>query len=263
MAYQAKYNVSFSDYATSGVAKDLERMKRIALRNGHIFEKITNEDATVENIKKKISEIGGIIKEGDTFVFYFSGHGAELPDQNGDEESKFDQVLAAYDDYLVDDEVYKLLNRYFQKTKNIMIVDACHSSSSYKINKSFLDFKIDKNKRLRFQNEIIADRQLEKQNSLICDFGNIEDINEDFNLIYIGAAEDSAEASGGSNGGLLTINLESIIINAMAVGNWNSYTYPRLACELRTRISLMQNVQYHEIGKSVNKYANTIPFKTL
>lgn len=262
-AYETKHHVSFSDYATSGVPKDIERMKRIAIRNGHVFEKLCNENATVENIKNKISEIGNKAKAGDSFIFYFSGHGVELPDKNGDEKSGFDQALVAYDDYLIDDEIYVLLNRYFKKTNNVMIVDACHSSTSYKLEKSFLDFKFNKSKILKYQNETLADKQDEKTSALICDFGKKEQIKEDFNLIYIGATEDSAQADGGGNGGLLTINLESVIVTAAAVGNWSSYTYPRLACEIRRRSLLVQNIQYHEIGSSVNKYADNIPFKTL
>lgn len=262
-AYQKNHNVSFSDYATSGVPKDLERMRRIALYNGHNFEKLCNENATVENIIKKISEIGGKVKPGDTFIFYFSGHGVELPDENGDEKSGYDQALAAYDDFLIDDQIYILLNRFFKKTNNVMIVDACHSSTSYKLNKSFLDFKISKNKMLKYQNEILADKQNSNDSKTICDFGKFEDITEDFNLIYIGAAEDKAEADGDDKGGLLTVHLESIISNAIALGTWNSFTYPILACEIRRRTTLVQDTQYHEIGKSVNTYADKLPFKTL
>jgi hypothetical protein len=236
-------------------------MQRIALRNGHVFDTICNKNATAENIKKKISEIGKKIKPEDTFIFYFSGHGVEIPDLNGDEKSGFDQAFAAYDDYLVDDEIYILLNRYFKKTNNVMIVDACHSSTSYKMNKSFLDFKIVKGKMLKFQNESLADKQDENLNPLTCAFGKTEDITENFDLIYIGAAADNQEGDGKSNGGLLTIHLESII--SQSAGIWNTYTFPRLACELRRRVGMLQTVQYHEIGATVNKYADKIPFKIL
>lgn len=52
-AYKKKYGDSFNAYATSGVGKDLERMKRIALRNGHVFDTIYNRNVTAANIKKK------------------------------------------------------------------------------------------------------------------------------------------------------------------------------------------------------------------
>lgn len=267
-AYYTHYNKSFDDDATSGVPSDIAKMKKIAQRNDHVLTELANSNATVAEIKKSIEKIGKIVTEGDTFIFYFSGHGDVLPDKNGDEKTGFDQALVAYDDFLIDDDIYILLNQYFKKTNNVMIVDACHSSTSYKHNIFFLDFKIGKTNALKHNNEqkaLNAETVQEKSIEIAgkCAFGKDEDITEAFNLIYIGATEDEKTAKGNINGGLLTISLDNVITSALSTGAWKNYTYPQMACEVAKRMAKKnQNLQYHEIGTSVDKYAENTPFKT-
>lgn len=267
-AYYTNYKKSFDNAATGGVPSDIAKMKKIAQRNGHILTELDNSNATAAEIKKNIEKIGKIVTEGDTFIFYFSGHGDVLTDKNGDEITGFDQALVAYDDFLIDDDIYKLLNQYFKKTNNVMIVDACHSSTSYKHNLFFLDFKIGKNNALKHKNEekaVNAETVQEKSIEMAgkCAFGKDEDITEAFNLIYIGATEDEKTAQGNINGGLLTICLDNVITSALSTGAWKNYSYPQMACEVAKRMAKKkQNLQYHEIGISVDKYAENTPFKT-
>lgn len=266
-AYYARYKKSFSNQATSGVANDVRKMKMIGERNEHVIKELMNTKATVSAIKKNIEDIGNKVEEGDTFIFYFSGHGDILKDTNGDEITGFDQALVAYDDFLIDDAIYELLNKYFKKTNNVMIVDACHSSTSYKFANYFMDFKTAKNKALKFANEEKAIQFEKLQTETIelqgsCAFGEDEDISEAFNLIYIGATEDENPAGGNINGGLLTICLDMVINRALASFTWNNYTYPKMACEVAEQMANEhQNLQYHEIGISVDNYAQKTPFK--
>lgn len=264
-AYKKKYDKEFDQDATAGVPKDEQRMIKIANRNGNNITQLRNENATVENIKKAIISIGTVIKKGDTFIFYFSGHGDVLKDLNGDEKSGFDQTMVAYDDFLIDDDVYTLLNKYFRESKNIMIVDACHSATSYKLFGLSIDFKTLKNKKNKFLNETKAlTEDYDSSLNEACNFGNGEVIDEPFNLIYFGATEDEKTATGDGNGGLLTIIMDTVINKALVAGNWNTYTYSKLACEIKKVMrQKKQNLQYHEIGKNVTKYSNQIPFKTI
>lgn len=261
--YSARHNRTYDQKATSGVPNDIFKMKRIAERNDHIITTLTNEKATVKNVMSEIISIGKQIKKDDTFFLYFTGHGDVIKDVNGDEESGYDQVLVLYDDFLLDDDIYTLLTNYFTTTKNIMVVDACHSSTSYKYAKYFLDFKFKKAGSNKFLNEKNAIQQNYLDESGICVFENKIDIDEPFNLIYFGATEDENTALGNINGGLLTYYLDIVINKAISVGNWNTYTYLKLACELNYYMqSEKQNLQYHEIGKTVSTYTNQTPFKS-
>jgi len=253
-AYQRSYDAQ----GTSGVKKDVSVIKSMLPKSTNIKE-LRSKGATQNEILKHIKEIGKKVKPGDQFLFYFSGHGDTIPDKNGDERSKFDQVLIAYDKYVVDDDIYALLKKYFTKTKNVMIVDACHSGSSYKIATFFLDFTKFANKQRAFANEEKAVK-VEKLN-FNCQF--TEKIDEPFDLIYFGATPDDKLAGGGADGGVLTYWLGVIFRDAIDDGIWQNYTYRKLACELKNKMMLKpQTLQYHEIGLAAKNYGESIPLKS-
>jgi len=75
-------------------------------------------------------------------LIYFSGHGSQVPDENGDEPDHFDEVLLLYDTTLIakdgrqtlngvlhDDRFGKMLAQI--NSRNILVIlDACHSGSA-------------------------------------------------------------------------------------------------------------------------------------
>ena len=63
---------------------------------------LADQNATYENIKKHFEEwlSSGTTSE-DRIVFYFSGHGTRIYDNNGDEPDRADEVLMAHDAKLV------------------------------------------------------------------------------------------------------------------------------------------------------------------
>lgn len=101
---------------------------------------LINEQATRDNIIRALENLIQGTKEGDIAVFYFSGHGAQVPDQNGDEEDGMDEALVAYDvlpegaknpieaKLILDDELGEML-RKLKGGKVVVIVDACYSGT--------------------------------------------------------------------------------------------------------------------------------------
>ncbi len=66
---------------------------------------------------------------GDEIFFYFSGHGSQVEDLDGDEEDGLDETLVAYDlKHLLDDELGVLLDRLTGRLVTV-VVDACHSGT--------------------------------------------------------------------------------------------------------------------------------------
>ncbi|MBS0206742.1 MAG: DUF4384 domain-containing protein [Planctomycetes bacterium] len=58
----------------------------------------TNSQATRHNLQKAICEwLPGISRPGDTVVIYFSGHGGQIEDDNGDEKDGRDEYLLPHD----------------------------------------------------------------------------------------------------------------------------------------------------------------------
>lgn len=123
----------------SGPINDVNLFKDLLI---HTFnfppENITlllNEQVIKRNILNCFEEIATKSHVGDLIVFYFSGHGSQIPDLNGDEEDGFDEVLCLWDvnpdtgeNILLDDELGVLLRKYNNK-EVVVIIDSCHSGT--------------------------------------------------------------------------------------------------------------------------------------
>jgi hypothetical protein len=76
---------------------------------------VVNGRATKANILKRIEATIARAEAGDVIVFYFSGHGSQIRDRNGDELTDgLDEIICPYDmdwdrgTYIVDDELDEL-----------------------------------------------------------------------------------------------------------------------------------------------------------
>jgi len=103
---------------------------------------LLNQQVTRANLLAELNDwLIGRSKPGDVLVFYWSGHGRQLPDDDGDErdEDNLDEILVPYDfkgtsdenatNYIRDDELNKIAQRGAQGRTFIAIVDACHSGT--------------------------------------------------------------------------------------------------------------------------------------
>lgn len=80
---------------------------------------------------------------GDLVVFYFSGHGSQQPDQNGDEQGGADEIFLPYDvgswtgagvsNAILDDDLNLRVTRILDKGVDFFgIIDACHSATGFR-----------------------------------------------------------------------------------------------------------------------------------
>jgi hypothetical protein len=80
------------------------------------------------------------IRNGDVVVIYYSGHGSQIPDEEGDEEDGYDETIVPCDSGnrtsrkevldISDDEIAIMLEQLGQRTQNInLIFDSCHSGT--------------------------------------------------------------------------------------------------------------------------------------
>ncbi|WP_298379937.1 caspase family protein [Azospirillum sp.] len=101
---------------------------------------LTGEDATLANVRTAFQRLlTGRAQPGDMAVFYFAGHGVQIPDQPGGDETDdgLDEALVMHDadlsgnGYLLDDELDLLLTGLRARTGRItLIIDACTSGSA-------------------------------------------------------------------------------------------------------------------------------------
>lgn len=134
------------DERLSGVSLDIRMMTEFARILGFessAIKVLEHENASTQAVVAAVENwlIKGVGPE-DRILFYFSGHGSQIPDDSEDENDAFDEVLLLYDaaiakqgrnptltGVLVDDDFNAMLAR--MTSRNIFVIlDACHSGSA-------------------------------------------------------------------------------------------------------------------------------------
>jgi metacaspase-1 len=97
---------------------------------------LTDQEATAENIRRGLEDwLIAKSKPEDIVYFHFSGHGAQIPDKDGDEEDGQDEFLCAVNlnprdpaTLVTDDQLKDLFKRI--PSRNVTIItDCCHSGT--------------------------------------------------------------------------------------------------------------------------------------
>jgi hypothetical protein len=117
------------DGALSGCINDANAMKEIAEGRGFTAEQLIDEHATIGNVKKKLDAYAAELKDGDFLFLTYSGHGGQVPDQNGDEPDGYDETWCLYDTELVDDSLYGALCTFAEGVRIFIMSDSCHSET--------------------------------------------------------------------------------------------------------------------------------------
>ncbi len=81
--------------------------------------------AVVDAIKAAATTLGS----GDIFLLTYAGHGAQMPDADGDEDDMVDETWCLFDGELLDDELNVLWSKFKRGVRILVISDSCHSGS--------------------------------------------------------------------------------------------------------------------------------------
>ena len=110
---------------------------------------LVDEDATKSEILDALGNwLPGATRAGDRVVIYYSGHGSQVDDDNGDEGDKKDETFVPSDygrngdrdsDMLRDDDVADALKRILDR-RVVFIADSCHSGT---VTRSHFDLSTD------------------------------------------------------------------------------------------------------------------------
>jgi len=101
---------------------------------------LTDENATLQNIRKAFKELAEKTNPGDEVFIFWSGHGARCADDNGDEEDGFDELLVPYDasvgglsqirESMLLDDTFGRWVQDLDGRKVVVILDACHAAGA-------------------------------------------------------------------------------------------------------------------------------------
>ena len=125
--------VGITDYANANdlpyCADDAHRVQRAFLNAGLMRPEdsvvLTDYQATRANVGNAIERFGRMAGPDDTLVFFFSGHGNQIPDQNGDEADGQDETIVLADGAVTDDELAAILEP--GAARDFVALDSCYS----------------------------------------------------------------------------------------------------------------------------------------
>lgn len=113
-----------------GCELDVDNIDRILKSQDYTTMILKTEQASRSAVLKALRGAADQLKSGDTFVFYYSGHGGQMPDANGDESDGQDETLVAYDGQIVDDQLNDIWLRFRRGVRIVMISDSCNSGTN-------------------------------------------------------------------------------------------------------------------------------------
>lgn len=94
---------------------------------------LTDAQATKKAMERAIKKLIRSGKKGDTLLLHYSGHGSNVPDDNGDEADHRDEILCPTDldwkDPFRDDWLRKTLGKLRSGVNLTVIMDCCHSGT--------------------------------------------------------------------------------------------------------------------------------------
>ena len=112
---------------------------------GMVPDAIATAAPTRAAILDAMVQAGAASGPGDTVLFYFSGHGSQAPDQDGDEPGGQDEILLPMDakgwkgavgeveNALRDDELQAWARRLLDRGVQVVgVIDACHSGTGFR-----------------------------------------------------------------------------------------------------------------------------------
>jgi hypothetical protein len=108
---------------------DARRLQTLAASIGFQTKVLVGLQATAESILAEITKTASRINSGDIFFLSYSGHGAQIPDRNGDEDDGKDEVWITYDRMLIDDELYLQWSQFRPDVRIVVFSDSCHSGT--------------------------------------------------------------------------------------------------------------------------------------
>ena len=125
--------VGISDYPTQNdleyCASDAARVQQAFVNAGIMAPAdtvvLTDHRATRAAVTSAIDRLTRQLGRGDMLVFFFSGHGNRVSDQDGDELDGLDETIALYDGGMSDDELAALLAQGPQR--ELVALDSCYS----------------------------------------------------------------------------------------------------------------------------------------
>jgi len=118
----------------NGCENDIRSMKECFLKvwgvpESNITMKMDGELTPDKGFIFYLNELVKDASDGDNLLFHYSGHGLQIPDDNGDEADGLDEAIMTNVGLVRDDEISNVLKGVPRGVTIFMIFDCCHSAT--------------------------------------------------------------------------------------------------------------------------------------
>jgi hypothetical protein len=94
---------------------------------------LNDGDAVEDALRFYMAYYAKLSLPGDLFVLVYSGHGTQVPDEDGDERDAYDEALCLFDGLFPDDELRGLLAAFAPGVRVVYLSDSCHSGTQQRL----------------------------------------------------------------------------------------------------------------------------------
>ncbi|GAB3207180.1 caspase family protein [Marinactinospora thermotolerans] len=113
-----------------GCENDARAMLKLAMGADFLpLNLLLTAEATAGNVIKAIKRAARLLREEDTLLLTYSGHGGQVPDLDEDEEDELDETWVLYDREVIDDELYALYGGFARGAHIVVLSDSCSSGT--------------------------------------------------------------------------------------------------------------------------------------
>lgn len=169
--------------------------------------KMNNRQGTVSAVRKALEEQIAKVPEDGLFIFTYSGHGGQYNKSSSakDETDGRDEFLCLYDGALIDNDLWEIFSKC--QGRVLFIVDACHSSTMYRLPSEEVDEELDD-----------AENRLPIAGPFM---GRFENVRAAIRLLCIsGCGEETVSWGDAVNGGVLTSSMKRVFNKCLTYREW-------------------------------------------
>lgn len=117
----------------AGCVNDALDWQLLLSAQGYEVDLVLDQDATLQNVLAKMTDLVERSRFGDRIVVTYSGHGTWLPDKDGDEADGRDEAMVMVDylagGLLVDDTLHEVFSHTRLGVGALILSDSCHSGT--------------------------------------------------------------------------------------------------------------------------------------
>lgn len=225
------------DYHLHCCENDAEALGQIALSQNFKTVYLLSENATYTRLNAMLEYYQSFLVKDDLLFISFSGHGQQIPDENGDEPDGLDELWCLYDARVSDDYFFRMLKGFREDVKILVVADCCHSGTS-----------------LRSLTPIISNSSTRHMRSQ-----SLQQLKEEplASIIFLGGCESDQYSKAGIGNSMFTNALMEVWEGGKFQGNYEDFFLA-----IHAKVHLEQSPVFEVLGKKCDAFLQSSPFST-